>query len=324
MLYEREAIAAGASGRNSGVVQHPLDPELVDLYEESRRALPHARPRLRAARGPGRAAARLRRSRARSRPTFPELRPTRLEGAELRALEPRSPTGLSAWRLETGRPVPPAAAANAFAPRAHEAGASCRSAQAALAHVENGRATGVTIDGVPPPGRRGRPRRRALDAGRLSISPLWGVVVELELPDAPRHVLEEAGIDALTQRRGARRACSSARSPRAGSRRVGSSFTPERAGSGGAGAGDRGERHRASSRPGGRAGREACGRARGRARRTAGRCSARSRAWRAWRSRAATARGGSRWGRLRPGSWPISCWGGGRTFRRRWLQRGSS
>ena len=35
VLYEREAIAAGASGRNSGVVQHPLDAQLVDLYEES-------------------------------------------------------------------------------------------------------------------------------------------------------------------------------------------------------------------------------------------------------------------------------------------------
>ena len=34
-LYEREAIAAGASGRNSGVVQDPLDPALTGLYEES-------------------------------------------------------------------------------------------------------------------------------------------------------------------------------------------------------------------------------------------------------------------------------------------------
>ena len=32
----------------------------------------------------------------------------------------------------------------------------------------------------------------------LPITPVWGVVVELELPNAPVHVLEEAGIDALT------------------------------------------------------------------------------------------------------------------------------
>jgi glycine/D-amino acid oxidase-like deaminating enzyme len=34
-LYEREALAAGASGRNSGVVQHPFDPVLVPLYLET-------------------------------------------------------------------------------------------------------------------------------------------------------------------------------------------------------------------------------------------------------------------------------------------------
>ena len=34
-LYEREAIAVGASGRNSGVLQHPMDPALVPLYDAS-------------------------------------------------------------------------------------------------------------------------------------------------------------------------------------------------------------------------------------------------------------------------------------------------
>ena len=34
-LYECEAIAAAASGRNSGVLQHPLDEPLVDLYDRS-------------------------------------------------------------------------------------------------------------------------------------------------------------------------------------------------------------------------------------------------------------------------------------------------
>ncbi|HEX5823274.1 MAG TPA: FAD-dependent oxidoreductase, partial [Candidatus Limnocylindrales bacterium] len=31
-LYERTEIAAGASGRNSGIVQHPFDPSLAGLY----------------------------------------------------------------------------------------------------------------------------------------------------------------------------------------------------------------------------------------------------------------------------------------------------
>ena len=34
-LFEREAIGAGASGRNSGIVQHPMDPALAALYEDS-------------------------------------------------------------------------------------------------------------------------------------------------------------------------------------------------------------------------------------------------------------------------------------------------
>ena len=34
-LYEREEVAAAASGRNSGSVQHPFDPVMRDLYVET-------------------------------------------------------------------------------------------------------------------------------------------------------------------------------------------------------------------------------------------------------------------------------------------------
>src|SRR3954469_215261 len=34
-LYERSVIAAGASGRNSGVVQHPFDGVMADLYRRT-------------------------------------------------------------------------------------------------------------------------------------------------------------------------------------------------------------------------------------------------------------------------------------------------
>lgn len=34
VVHERERVAAGASGRNSGSIQHPLDPVLAPLYEE--------------------------------------------------------------------------------------------------------------------------------------------------------------------------------------------------------------------------------------------------------------------------------------------------
>src|SRR5918992_1486845 len=34
-LFERDEIGAAASGRNSGAVQHPFDPELTGLHEET-------------------------------------------------------------------------------------------------------------------------------------------------------------------------------------------------------------------------------------------------------------------------------------------------
>ena len=143
--------------------------------------------------------------------------------------------------------------------------------------------------------------------------PLWGVVVELELPDAPLHVLEEAGIDALTRartcpdvlfsrRHRARhlrdrldvhaRAARTRRRSRRGSSRTRRRFLPG---------------------PGDAAARAARLRAADLGRRAAVPRAAR-RAHSTWP--AATARGGSRSGRLRRGSWPIRCWGGRRRSRR--------
>ena len=58
------------------------------------------------------------------------------------------------------------------------------------------------------------------------IRALWGVVVELELPGAPKHVLEETGIKALTQKAGAPSVLFSAVTAR-GISAVGSTFTLE-------------------------------------------------------------------------------------------------
>jgi D-hydroxyproline dehydrogenase subunit beta len=219
-LYEREAVAAGASGRNSGVVQHPLDAALTGLYEESLehyRALGHGfalptdpvgllvvadRPE---ALGPPPA-------------EFPELRPQRLSGAELRAAEPALADGLVAYRLDTGRPVPPAAAARAFAARAREAGAELLVGEEATLAARDGRALGVTVGGELHPagavavaagpwtpaalaGAGGPARAAGASApgdARVPISPLWGVVVEVALDAPPTHVIEQAGVDELT------------------------------------------------------------------------------------------------------------------------------
>jgi D-hydroxyproline dehydrogenase subunit beta len=206
-LYEREGVAAGASGRNSGVVQHPLDAALTDLYAESLehyRALGHGftlpaepvgllvvadRPE---ALGPPPA-------------EFPELEPEPLSGAELRAAEPALADGLVAHRLATGRPVPPAAAARAFAARAEAAGAELRVGAEATLAARGGRALGVTVRGeLHPAGAVAiaagpwTPEASADGGAGLPIAPLWGVVVEVALDAPPRHVIEQAGVDALT------------------------------------------------------------------------------------------------------------------------------
>lgn len=224
VVYEREAIAAGASGRNSGVVQHPLDPALTALYEESVR---HYSTLGRGFELPAEPAGLLL---VTDRPEtlgpaapFPELNPTLLEGADLRAVEPTLADGLAAWRFDTGRPVPPAAAANAFATRAREAGAEFRIG--APASVSPG---GVTVAGAHEPAGAVAVAAGPWTAEALGlpapISALWGVVVELELPDAPRHVLEEVGVEALTSEAGAPQALFSAVTAR-GISSVGSTFT---------------------------------------------------------------------------------------------------
>ena len=171
-LYEREAIAAGASGRNSGVVQDPLDPELTALYEES---LGHYRD--------------LEGFELPEHPSGLLLlsdEPFEHHGAELiedpQRLEPALQPGLFARRIDTGRPVPPAAAAHAWAQRAQRAGAKIELGR-------DGPTSGPRIIAAGPWTR---------DLVALPIAPVWGVVVDVELSDAPVHVLEEAGIDALT------------------------------------------------------------------------------------------------------------------------------
>jgi glycine/D-amino acid oxidase-like deaminating enzyme len=148
----------------------------------------------------------LERERAGLAARFPELAPEWLEGAALADAEPGLGAGLFAYRLATGRPVPPAAATAAWAERARAAGAELRIGVAveAVEHA-SGRVTGVrTSEGTGPAGAvaiAAGPWTAALAS--VPIAPLWGVNVEVRLPAPPRHVLEEAGVEALTSAGGA-------------------------------------------------------------------------------------------------------------------------
>lgn len=210
-LYESEALGAGASGRNSGVVQQPFDRALVGLYESTialyRRlesedtgftllsepvglllVSPHAA--LVRALAAGLVAA------------FPELAPEVVEGEALRDLEPGLAQDLAACRVPIGYPVPPAAATYAYATLAERLGARLRLGRAATPVVEGGRVVGVRVDGrIEPAGAvlvaAGPWTCELLDpTGQWRpIRPLWGVVVETLLASPPRHVLEEAEMD---------------------------------------------------------------------------------------------------------------------------------
>jgi glycine/D-amino acid oxidase-like deaminating enzyme len=125
--------------------------------------------------------------------------------------------------------VPPAAAAAAWAGRARAAGAKLAIGTAVEAvEVEGGRATGVrTPRGVEPAGVV------VLAAGPWTaelapapVAALWGVNVEVRLPDPPRHVLEQAGIDALLGAGGGARSIFSIVTA-GGVSAVGSTFLPE-------------------------------------------------------------------------------------------------
>jgi D-hydroxyproline dehydrogenase subunit beta len=208
-LYEAEEVAAAASGRNSGSVQHPFDAVLKNLHLETLRhyreladfELPEAPVGV----------LMLARERAELEPSVtdvardcPELAPALLGPDELRTVEPAVRPGFWGCRLETGYPVRPAAATRAFAKRAYAAGAHFHEGETAWPGVIGARARGVLAAGVRRPAgavlvAAGPWTPEVIDPTRAwrPIMPVWGVVAELDMEDPPRHVLEETGVEAV-------------------------------------------------------------------------------------------------------------------------------
>jgi D-hydroxyproline dehydrogenase subunit beta len=211
VLYEREGLAAGASGANSGVIQHPFDPALVPLYDATirlYRALSDADAGFRLAQEPaGMLLVSLRADVVRRiaeslAESMPQLRPEVVEGRATLALEPLVAPDVVACRLQIGYPVPPSASTYAFATLAERLGATVRLGRGATPVVTSGRAVGCLVDGrLEPAGAvviAAGPWTSALvdpSGAWRPIRSLWGVVVETRLESAPRHVLEEAEMD---------------------------------------------------------------------------------------------------------------------------------
>lgn len=212
LLVEREGLASGASGANSGVVQHPFDPILAPLYRETvalYRELTAADVSFRLADEPAgmlfvsEVEAPVRRLAGSLRGQFPDLTVAVAEGPDLVGLEPALATDRWACRVGIGYPVIPAASTYGYATLAERRGAEVRLGRAASLVADGDRVTGVRLDGrVVPAGAvlvaAGPWTPELVDpSGRWApIHARWGVVVEAALSNPPRHVLEEAEIDA--------------------------------------------------------------------------------------------------------------------------------
>jgi glycine/D-amino acid oxidase-like deaminating enzyme len=216
-LVERTAIGAGASGRNLGAIQHPLDPALAGLYHDSLTryhalagafaefAMP-ASPAglLLLNRNPDAAAA----QRARLSDAAPDLRPVLLSPDELVRAEPSLRHGPAAVRLATGYPIPPASATSAWARLAEQRGARHVIGTAARPVVEAGAVSGVRLADGDSIGAdvvlvTAGPWTTALVDPGGAWSPIhatWGVTLQLRLDgDAPRHIVEEDEVDTVNR-----------------------------------------------------------------------------------------------------------------------------
>lgn len=219
ILVERGDLAAGASGRNSGVVQHPFDAHFADLHQRSialYRQLSSAEDGFELPERPSglmlisfdeaavvTAASGL-------AGDWPELAPAVLSAGAATAVEPSLAERLAACRIETGYPVTPSAATLAFAKRAGRSGARFMTGTAGTPFIESGRVSGVLLE----TGSRVTSDQVLIAAGPWTptlipgwsqdpfITSLWGVVVSTRLATPPTHVLEELGIDSRDFRDG--------------------------------------------------------------------------------------------------------------------------
>jgi D-hydroxyproline dehydrogenase subunit beta len=236
VLAEREAVAAGASGRNSGLVQHPMDPVLLPLFTETVGhyrdlaahgfALP-AEPQgvLLVAEQEDALAGDL----AAIRAGYPELAPEALGPGEPARLEPAVSPHVSGVRLHTGYAVPPAGATAAFAARAEAAGAQVRIGVAAAPARGGALLDGAFVPAAAVVVAAGPWTPELVDptGAWRPIAPTWGVNVEVRLEAPPGFALEEAGVEQLVSAHGDPRPLFSLITA-GGSSALGSTFLPSR------------------------------------------------------------------------------------------------
>jgi D-amino-acid dehydrogenase len=184
-LYERDRIGAGASGRNQGVLQDPLDLVLTPLYEESLRLHAETAPELGLDRPPdglllvSRSTELLEELTLDFGASHPALEATLV--VDGRTIEPALAAGVGACRLETGHQVPPHATTEAWAHRARAAGAQFEIGREMTPEDVRGDAVLVACGPWSP----------------VPVAAIWGVTVQMRFARPPRHPIEEAVIESI-------------------------------------------------------------------------------------------------------------------------------
>ena len=168
-VHDRTGLAAGASGRNSGVLQHPLDDRLTDWHVASV-ALHRQVADL-----PDEPEGLLILGRDRVDGLPPELSPQLLDDA--REAEPLVVAPMPGVLLNTGWVVGPTALTQAWWRRAEAAGARL-----------------VTGDEAPPAAELTLIATGAWTAG---VTPLYGVTARVRPRSAARRILEESAVDSI-------------------------------------------------------------------------------------------------------------------------------
>ena len=215
-LFERTSIAAAASGRNSGVVQHPFDPVLAGLYRESLelyRALAldaddaapfqvGVAPAGLVLVGDGEANETARAVAEAWQAAYPATRRRSWPGRSSSASSPpsRPASSLAGSRSATRsrparRPEPsphsPSGAASPFGSAGPSASRSTARSRRAWSSTD--RSSRPARSSSPrDPGHRTSSTR---PARWRPIRPVWGVVADVGLAEPPRHVLEELEIE---------------------------------------------------------------------------------------------------------------------------------
>jgi glycine oxidase len=218
-LVEATSIGAGASGRNSGAVQHPFDAVLAPLHratvERYRRlavetsdafSFPDLPVGLLLV-APESDFPALEAEQAAVERIAPELHAELLTPANVTVLEPSVARDVAAIRLATGYPVPPAGAVRRFAELAERQGVRMHIGEPAVLEWRDGRAVGVRLAGgrLQPAGSvliAAGPWSPAIvdpSGGWRPIERTWGVTVAVRFARPPRHILEEVGVGEINQ-----------------------------------------------------------------------------------------------------------------------------